>query len=296
MAVVTDSVACLPPELAEGLGIEVVPIWIRLGDEQLRDGVDITAEQVYRRLRQWQGRAVAVSTSAPSPGDFLQAFRRAAQRGASAVVAVTVAAPLSASWRSAGVAAASSPIPVTVVDSRTAAAAQGWVAVEAARVARAGGTVQEVVSRIEAVRPLCRAYALVPDLRYLRRGGRVVHALARLGAALGVVPVLAIHPGARIEPMAVATSVEGALERIVAELMADARRGRLHVTVMEADAGPLADRLEREIAAAASPAELWRAPFTPAMGLHAGPGVVGVGYWLEPHPGEAVRARPGPAG
>ena len=281
VGIVTDSVACVPAELARQLGIEVVPIWIHMGPQSLRDGVDITPREVYRRLRQGHEAGLAVSTSAPSPGDFLEAFQRLAGRGARAVVAVTLPAELSAAYRSACLAARESPVPARVVDCRTAAAAQGWVAVEAARAAARGGQVEEVLARIEEVRRNCRAYAMVPDLRYLRRGGRVVHALARIGAALGVVPVLGIHPEARIEPVALASNRQAALRRILDELRAESARGRLHVAVMEADAAEEAQRLAERVREELRPAELWITAFSPAMGIHAGPGVVGVGYWVE---------------
>lgn len=281
VGVVTDSVACVPAELARQLGIEVVPIWIHMGPESLRDGVDITPQEVYRRLRQSHAAGLAVSTSAPSPGDFLEAFQRLAGRGARAVVAVTLPAELSAAYRSACLAARESPVPAHVVDCRTAAAAQGWVVVEAARVAARGGPPEEVLARIEQVRRRCRTYAMVPDLRYLRRGGRVVHALARIGSALGVVPVLGIHPEARIEPFALASSPQAALRRILDQLRAESARGQLHVAVMEADAADEAHRLAERVREELRPAELWVTPFSPAMGIHAGPGVVGVGYWVE---------------
>ena len=281
VGIVTDSVACVPAALARQLGIEVVPIWIQMGSESLRDGVDITPQEVYRRLRQANEGDLSVSTSAPSPGDFLEAFHRVALRGARAIVAVTLPAELSAAYRSACLAARESPVPTRVVDCRTAAAAEGWVAVEAARVAARGGQVEEVLARIEQVRRRCRAYAMVPDLRYLRRGGRVVHALARIGAALGVVPVLGIYPEARIEPFALASSPQAALRRMLDELRAEAARGPLHVAVMEADAAEEGHQLAQRVQDELRPAELWITAFSPAMGIHAGPGVVGVGYWVE---------------
>ncbi|WP_324669854.1 DegV family protein [Geochorda subterranea] len=279
VAVVTDSVACIPPDVAGALGIEVVPIWIHLGGRSLRDGVDISPHELYRRLRAGE----LGSTSAPSPGDFLEAFRRLAERGASAILVITLPAELTAVHRSATLAAEMSPVPVEVVDSRTAAAAQGWVAIEAARALRGGADVASAIARAREVSRRSRLFAMVPELQYLRRGGRAVHALARLGASLGIVPLLALRDG-RVEPLAVTRSFQAALDRMVEEMAADAATGRLHVAVMEADAGPQARRLVDAVRARLAPAELITTTFTPAMGVHAGPGIVGVGYWVEPRP------------
>lgn len=277
VGIVTDSVACLPPEVARALGIEVVPVWIQMGARSLRDGVDITPQEVYHRLRQGE----LASTSAPSPGDFLEAFRRLADRGAREIVVLTVPKELTAIHRSAVVAAPESPVPTHVVDCRTVAAAQGWVVIEAARAAAAGASVEAILERVHEVSRRSRVFAMVPELQYLRRGGRAVQALARIGAALGVVPVLALVE-AHVEPLAVVRSREAAIERILSEVAADARTGRLHLAVMEADApeeaAALMERVQRELA----PAELLRTAFTPAMGVHAGPGIVGVGYWVQP--------------
>lgn len=277
VGIVCDSVACVPQSLAQALGIEVVPIWIQFGEESLRDGIDIAPQEVYRRLRAGE----TATTSAPSPGDFVEAFRRMADRGFSEVVAITLPAELTGTFRNASLAAQTSPVPVRVVDSRTAGAAEGWVAVEAARAAAAGAGADEVVARAHFVSQRARLFAMVPELQYLRRGGRAVQALAKLGAALGVVPVLALRNG-HVEPLAVCRSREAAFDRIVGEVASDARRGRLHLAVMEADAAPEAERLARTLAEELHPAELFITAFTPAMGAHAGPGILGVGYWIEP--------------
>ena len=279
VGIVTDSVACVPAPVARDLGIEVVPIWIQFGGESLRDGVDISPQEVYRRLRAGE----VATTSAPSPGDFLQAYQRLAQRGASAILAITLPAELTGVHRSAALAAEMSPVPTRVLDSRTAAAAEGWVVIEAARAAARGAGMDEVVARAREVSRRCRLFAMVPELQYLRRGGRAVQALARLGASLGVVPVLALRDG-RIEPMAVTRSPEAAIARMMEELATDARAGRLHLAVMESDSPEGTERLVAAVRERFRPVEMLTTPFTPAMGVHAGPGILGVGYWVESSP------------
>ncbi|MBE3599662.1 MAG: DegV family protein [Limnochordaceae bacterium] len=273
----TDSVACVPLAIARAVGLEIVPLWIQVGGEQYRDGLDIEPRAVYRKLREGN----AITTSAPSVGDFLQAFERLAREGARQIVAVTLAREFSGVFNNARLAAEESPVPVTVIDSRTAASAQGWIAIEAARAASRGAGVEAIARRIEEVRPRTKVYALVPELGYLRRGGRVVQALARLGAALGVIPILAIEGDGRVEPLAITRSKAAALQRIIEEVRRDGRRGRLHLAVLESDAPEDARWLLDAVRAEVDVAEWHVAPFTPAMGAHAGPGIVGVGYWVE---------------
>ncbi len=277
VGVVTDSVACVPAELKQTLPMEVVPVWIHLGGQSFRDGVDIEAQEVYRRLRAGE----VATTSAPPPADFLAAFRRLSRRGMRQAVVITLPPEMTAIYQNARIAARQSDLSVEVLDCRTAAAAQGWVAIEAARAAARGGGLAEVVARAREVAARARLFAMVPELRYLRRGGRLVQGLARVGAALGVVPILSLGASGKIEPVALTRSPEAGEERIVREMRADAGRGRLHVTVMEADAKEQAMSLAERIRAELGPAECFMVPFTPAMGVHAGPGIVGVGYWVE---------------
>ncbi|HEX2064792.1 MAG TPA: DegV family protein, partial [Acidimicrobiales bacterium] len=132
--VVTDSACDLPTSLAEEHAVEIVPLTIRFGDEELVDRRDITPDQFWERVA---SSPVLPETAAPSPGAFEEAYRRAAEEGAAGVVCVTISSALSATYQSAtlGAQAVEGVLPVRVVDSRAVTLAQGLMAVEAARAA-----------------------------------------------------------------------------------------------------------------------------------------------------------------
>src|SRR5207249_2300318 len=141
IAIVTDSAANLPTDLAATLGVEVVPLVLRIGDTTARDGLDLGPTDLYRRLA--RDHEVA-STAAPSPGDFLEAFGRAGQRD---ILCITVASTMSATFDAARLAADRFGGRVEVVDSLSASMAQGFVVKEAAAAVAGGAGLEDAAAR-----------------------------------------------------------------------------------------------------------------------------------------------------
>ncbi len=277
IGVVADSASNIPPDLAIREGVDIVPLTLKFGEEAYLDGVELSADDFYARLPHEEARA---TSSAPSPGQYLEAFRRAAARGASGVVCVTVASSVSASFESAKVAAAQSPMPVEVVDSLSATMAEGFVALEAAREARRGAGLQEVAARARAVAERTDLVAAIPSLEFLARSGRVPAIVAMAGVALKIRPVFGFRHG-RAERLGVVRSWSGCLEKVVAEVLSRTGRGALHVAAFHAanpsDAGYLLERVRAERRVV----EEVITQFTPAMGAHTGPGLAGLAWWEE---------------
>ena len=155
VAVVADSAANLPGELARELGIEIVPMYLKFGEQVYRDGTDLTPGDFYERLSRDHEPA---STSVPSPGDYLDAFERSGQPE---ILCVTVASSMSSSFQQASFAAERFAGNVQVLDSRTASMAEGFVAMEAARKAVAGASLAEVADRAREVAAKTRLVATV---------------------------------------------------------------------------------------------------------------------------------------
>ncbi|MDR7587819.1 MAG: DegV family protein [Armatimonadota bacterium] len=276
VAVLTESTGGVPPDLCRELEIGIVPVWIVHRGRSYRDGVDVTPEQFDGWLREGPPYP---TTSAPSPADFLDAYRAAAARGAAEIVVLALHAGLSGSWQNAHLAAADSPVPVHVVDTRTAAAAEGLLVVETARRLRAGETTAQVLRWLEGARFRARLVAAVPDLRHLVRSGRVPGLAATLADRAGVKPLFSLA-GGTIRPAGVARTLEGVRRRLVAGPRRDrSRTRRLLVAVTHADAPLEADLLAAKLRDDVRPDELWVVPFTPVMAAHTGPGVLGVA-WL----------------
>ena len=167
VAVVADSAANLPEELARELGIELVPLWLTFGSDQYRDGVDMPPARFYERLISEREPA---STATPSPGAFAAAFERTRQRD---IVCITVASTMSAVHHVALTASERFDGRAVVVDSTNASMAEGFVALEAARRARAGASLEDVVARAREVAGVARLFATVDTFEFLRRSGRV---------------------------------------------------------------------------------------------------------------------------
>src|SRR6266498_3414942 len=185
VAVVTDSTAYLPTDAARAHNIAVVPLQVVLGGNAYDEGVDVSSEQVADALRTY----VPVSTSRPSPATFLEAYRQAADRGATAIASIHLSADMSGTHQSAVLASRDAPVPVHVVDSRTLGMALGFAVLTAAERAADGASLDDVAVAAEVRARDSSVFFYVDTLEHLRRGGRIGAAQALLGSALMVKPL-----------------------------------------------------------------------------------------------------------
>jgi DegV family protein with EDD domain len=196
--VVTDSACDLPAALAEEHGIEIVPLTIRFGEEELVDRRDLSPKEFWARV---QNSPVLPETAAPSPGAFEEAYRRAAAGGSDGVVCCTLSGGLSATFQAATVAAqaVADVIPVRVVDTRSVTLAEGMMAVAGARVAAQGKGIDDVAGAIQDIVERNRLFATMDTLENLKKGGRIGGAQAFFGSLLSVKPVIELRDGV-VEP------------------------------------------------------------------------------------------------
>ncbi|MGQ9684608.1 MAG: DegV family protein [Anaerolineae bacterium] len=274
IAVVTDSAACIPAHLVQEYNIHVVPFELVWDGRSYRDGVDITPGEVYRRLRETRSWP---TTSQPALGDFA-ALYTCLGREVEGIVSIHVPDTLSGTVYTARLAAQQAPpVPVRVIDARTAAIAEGFVVLAAARVAAAGGSLEQVIAAAEETIPCVGLFATLETLEYLQRGGRIGEAAALLGSRLHLHPILYLAEG-QVKVAGVVRSRRRAVERLL-ELMAD-RVGRqpLAAATFHADARQEAERLAAEVYSRFDCRECWVTEFTPVMGVHSGPGTLGVAF------------------
>jgi DegV family protein with EDD domain len=273
-AVVTDSAANLPPEMAAEHGISVVPMYLKFGESVYQDGVDLPRNEFYAKLEREE---VPVSTAAPSVGDYREVFERALEH-AEGVVCVTVASFVSVSFDSARVAANELGGRVKVVDSKSASMGEGWAALEAARLAATDAGLDEVAARTEEVAGRTQLAATINTFEFLRRSGRVHALLAYAGTALNIKPVFALR-GGKIEQLGRPRSRARAIERILDETRPLAARGPLRCAVAHAAVPEEAEALLARITDELDCAETLLTEFTPLMGAHTGPGVLAIAAW-----------------
>jgi len=278
IAIVTDSVANLPAEVTREYNIHVLPLKITWRGKVRRDGVDITPREFYTRLRA-DGNMPTTSTITPS--ELLESFHSLAE-DTDAIVAIFLAHELSGTVEAARMAQQLAPtLPLHIVDSRTAAMAEGFVVLEAARAAAAGATVEQVIARAQDVIHRVHVMGAVETLEYLRRGGRIGAASAFLGSMLQMKPIVGIPPGhGSVVGIARPRTWRRAITRMV-ELMAGQVGGRpVHVAIghcgHEEETAALAENLQRRF----DVRELYITYFTPVMGAHAGP-VLSVSFYAD---------------
>lgn len=272
VALVTDSTAYLSEEAAARHGVDVVPLSVVMGDEDLEEGVAVTPGDVAAALRA----RIQVTTSRPSPEAFAAAYRAVAARGATGIVSMHLSAELSGTYEAALLAAEDAPVPVRVLDTRMVAMALGYPVLTAAAVAQAGGSLDEVVAAAEKRAAGTTGFFYVDTLEYLRRGGRIGAARAMLGSALAVKPLLHLADG-RIQPLEKVRTSSRAIARLEEIAIAQAGAAEVDLAVhhlaAEAAALTLAERLRERIPGLG---ELYVGEVGAVIGAHVGPGLLAV--------------------
>ncbi len=280
VAIVTDTTACIPREQVEKYAIELVPIEVIFGDKVYRDGIDISPAEFYTLLRQAES---LPTTSGSSPSHFLEAYRQAS-RGATSILCITESSRFSGMYNSAQLAVGIakevlSGVVIEVLECTTAAAGQGLVVLAAAKAAASGKSLAEVIDTTRDVMRRVNLFATLDTLYYLVKGGRVPKAAALASSLLKIKPIFTINDGDAY-PVANARTNPNATKRILKIMEQKVVKGQpLYVAVMHADALDRANKLASEVSSRFDCAELFITEFTPVMGVHTGPGVLGVAFY-----------------
>ncbi len=276
-AVVVDSAAYLPQRLIERHGVLVAPLSVTLDGHEYLEGVDITADEFYGRLVS----ARSVTTSQPSPGRLLACYQRAAEEGAERVLSIHIGAGVSGTVQSAQVAAESSPIPVTIVDTGQASFAEGLCAWEAIEALASGATVELAAESARAASAAVGNTFVVKALDLLRRGGRLA---SEDGASAADVPVLALT-GEGVKVVGIASTLDEAVTAMAGQIesAASAAPGRkLRVGIGHGGAPEIAGALRSRVAAMPDVGEIVDYIVGPSIGAHTGAGNAGAVYVPRP--------------
>jgi DegV family protein with EDD domain len=281
VAILTDSTACIPPSLAQELGIEVLPLQLQFDERVYFDGMTDSIDEFYETLRT---ASRPPTTAAPSPGAYAEAILRVG-KSADAVVCATVSRQFSAMYDAAvqGAAIAREQAPgldIQVLDSRAAAMAQGFVVLEAARAARRGATVEEVLAAAEMIIPKVQLLVVIDTLTYLSRSGRVPRLVVWASSPLQVKPIVQFQGGA-YRPVAIVRTKRRAIDKLVQLLERRTAGGSLHVCVHHTNVPQEAEELAQRVRASLQPNDLFVQEFTQVMGVHAGPGLLGFAFYVE---------------
>lgn len=279
IGVVVDSAASLPRELAEQLGIAVVPIQIQIGDRSYRENVDLSREDVYRRLAAGE----KLMTSQPSPGSFAEVYQRLTGE-AKSIVSLHVGANWSGTYNCARLVSESLPeADIAVVDTQAYGMGLGFLAITAARLALLGKGKEKILACIADLRERLTMFAVVPTLTFLLRTGRVSLPAGIVGSLLAIKPILAVRSGGLHVAEKVRTMPQ-ALERLIALTEAAVGQERRLVAVEHANAPAAAGRLASEAKRRLNCEEVMITDMTACMVVGGGPGFLSVASC--PLPGE----------
>jgi DegV family protein with EDD domain len=274
--IVTDSTSDLTPEIASGLGITVVPLNVHfstdIGTETYRDGVDLKAEDFYRRLEQ---NKTLPTTSAPAPGIFAAVYDKLAQE-TDEILAITISSKLSATYKAALDAKElmQSKARLEIIDSMSAMVGLGLIVISAAKAAKAGAGLDEVIDVVRSSMGRVDFRLAFDTLEYLRKGGRIGKAQAFLGSALKVNPILTIKDGLTEGVTRVRCRAK-AVDHLCDFAMSfpDIEEVAIEDATTPDEANILAERLGSRF-----PSErIYWMKVGPVIGTHVGPHVLGVG-------------------
>ncbi len=278
-ALITDTTCDIPPELVEQYGILLVSQHLIWGTETLVDRVDITHEAFYERLTR---DPVHPKTSQATAQDFVQILQRIQEEGGKEAVAILLSSQFSGTINSAQQARKDVDIPLLIVDSRSVAMGLGWQVLAAARTREAGGGAQAMIAAANTVRETLQFILSLDTLEYLHRGGRIGGAAWLVGSALQLKPQLYVdHVTGTIQPGKRTRTRRKALEQIYQSFFSLMAPGKtLHVAVQHTAAQEDAEAMAVRIREEHNPVELLVLPASPVIGVHAGPGGVGIcGYY-----------------
>lgn len=276
--IVTDSTSDIPRERAEQLGIEVAPLIVLFGDEEFRDGIDLTGDEFYRKLA---STPIAPTTSAPSVGAFQEAYRKVIREGAEAVLEISLANNLSATCGNAIQAAktisAETGVPIEVIDSGTVSGGFGMPTEIIANEARKGASLADLKAHAQSMLERVRLYAALDTLEYLRRGGRIGGAKALLGSLMNVKPLVEVR-GGQVLPLENVRTRAKSQERVG---QIAAQQGDIEAVAVVRSNDEVGERFT-SIARGFWDGPIYQYVLGPVVGAHAGPGAGGIIVIVKP--------------
>jgi DegV family protein with EDD domain len=284
--IVTDSTSDLPHEIARDMGIIVVPAYVHFGDKSYRDGVDIGPDELYQRMLDGP---VHPTTSAPAPGDFAEAYGKLAQE-TDEIVSIVVTSKQSAVYDSAlmGRESMKGKCRVEVIDSQSTTMGLGLMAILAAKKAKAGARMEEVVEAVREAIPRTHGLALLDTMKYALRGGRLSKAGTLVGSLVRVRPILTIKAGV-IGPSGLARTHGKGIERLCE--FARKHRPIDDIAVVHSSSQQEAESLAEQMKSIVPQSHPIIARLGAALGVHGGPGALVVALREGKHEAEEAAER-----
>ena len=273
--IVTDSTADISREKREALGIEMVPLKVHFGTETYYDGIDISSSEFYTKL---EDSSELPTTSQPSPVDFMELYKKAADEPGTEIISIHLSAAFSGTYQSALLAKSllEEQTVIHIMDSRSASFGHGMLALTAAEEAKAGKSAEEILELIEKMRSQSRIYFIVDTLQYLYKGGRIGKASAMFGSLLNIKPILTIDDAGEVAPVDKVRGQKKAIARMIELVKQEFGDRPVRLAVGHAESQESAQELRDLVCEQLNVTTDEYIEIGPVIGTHTGPGTLAV--------------------
>jgi DegV family protein with EDD domain len=264
--IVTDTLSDITDDLAGKLGVTVVPLYVRFGEEIYRDRVEITSEEFYRRL---VNVTKLPSTTQPTPNDFAQVFKELAKE-TDEILVIVVSSKLSGTYQSATQAKEmmKGKCQIEIVDSLHVAMGMGLIVISAVKAAKEGAGLAKVADMTRRAIPRSHLIAYFDTLKYLAKGGRIGKAQGLLGSVLSVKPILTVREG-EMAPLTRVRSLSAGLDYFYN--FAAGFSNIEGLAVEHATTPDDADKLVERLGKIYPKEKIYRSVISPVIGTYSGP-------------------------
>ncbi|MCH1514226.1 MAG: DegV family protein [Acidimicrobiales bacterium] len=274
--IVTDSGSDLSDEEISNLGILIVPLSIRFGEEELIDRIELGADEFYDRMSNSDD---VPQTAAPSPGAFITAFEECFEQGAETVICINMSGELSATIQAAETAARElAGKDIHIFDSKSVTSGLGTMVLEAAKASKENHSVDEILKLVDDLRSKTHVYAAIDTLENLKKGGRIGNAQALLGSMLSIKPLIDVSSGIVEEAGRQRTRKKSLLW--LRDKLAEFDGNIENLVVMHARAEDL-DEFLKTLESSIDQTEMRVSALGPVVASHGGPGVIGISFTLK---------------
>lgn len=280
VAIVTDSCASIPEGMIQQLGIQTVAYYIHRGKEVLRDLVTIQRDEFLRWL---PAASTLPTTASPGPGDYYQQYVEIISRGITDIISIHITSLGSGAFQAASVAKNMIKdnypnIRIEIIDTKNVSLCQGWMVIEAARAAISGVKIDQILSMVTKMIPVCRMIQTADTLKYLYLGGRIGMAKRLMGAVLNIKPLIGMKDGV-IVGLGMAHSRLQAYKDMADFICENAGLAKVKVAYVHAGALEEAQKLQKIIESKINVAESLIAELSPSLTVHTGPGTTGLCFY-----------------
>jgi DegV family protein with EDD domain len=274
ISVVVDSVADLPEDLVARHGFSLVHFPVHFGERTYLDKLDLSSKEFFRLLRE---RKETPRTSAPSAGVYLEVFRRLVEMGKS-ILALTITSRHSAAYQSALLAKSMlNEGEIEVMDTGNVSMGIGLLAIKAAEMIKNRFSKEEIFARIRELIPQVQVLAMIPDITYMVKGGRISAPAAKIASILNIKPIIRIRRGV-IELVSRVSGYNAAIQKLISKVKSAVGEKTCRLAVMHADVLEEALELKAQLSVLPHEGEIAISEVGPALGTHSGPGALAVAF------------------